>query len=167
MKSFIGKLTISGSWEEDLDNVLSIFNTLATMCKVAPDEKLKAIQIMQKGDALSYFSSKINLCATFDDAIELLRNWYNGDDKKTRILSKWQDMRLSRAISQNPDASEVTIFRKFVADLMSLQKQLDKTYHADKFPRDRLLTAVYIPRSRKHCAIDSPGPTSTPSIECL
>lgn len=48
-------------------------------------------------------------------------------------------------LSPDPDASEVAIFRKFVLDLILLQNQLDKTYHADKFLRDRLLTSIDIP----------------------
>lgn len=47
---------------------------------------------------------------------------------------------------EDPEASELSGFRKFVACLMSLQKQLHSNYHNDEFLRDRLqTTAVDIP----------------------
>ena len=66
--------------------------------------------------------------------------WANSDDRRARILSKWQSMTLLEAMADEPKESEVTVFRKFVAKLMSLQNQLDTTYHTDQFLRDRLLT---------------------------
>ena len=145
MRAFVGKPTFSGNWDEDLDNCLNIFNTLAVMCEVTEHEKLKAIPIMLTGDALNYFSNNSRACNSFDDAMKTLREWYNSDDKKSRILSKWQSMTLSKAMSNAPEESEVTVFRQFVSKLMSLQHQLDPTYHSDNFLRDRLLTAVDIP----------------------
>lgn len=75
----------------------------------------------------------------------ILRKWYNSDDRKARILTKWQSMTLLDAMAEDPTESEVTVFRNFVAKLMSLQNQLDITYHTDQFLRDRLLTSVNIP----------------------
>ena len=145
MKAFQGKPTFSGSWEEDLDNCINIFNTLATMCEVTDADKLKAIPVMLKGDALNYYANNSSPCTHFDDAMSMLRKWYNSDDRKARILARWQSMKLSDAMNEEPDESEVTIFRKFTASLMSLQNQLDDSYHDDQFLRDRLLTAVDIP----------------------
>lgn len=71
--------------------------------------------------------------------------WYNWDDRKSRIFSKWQSMTLSVAMAEAPTPFEVTLFRKFVAKLMTLQNKLDDTYHTDQFLRDRLMTAIYIP----------------------
>lgn len=53
-------------------------------------------------------------------------------------------MTLLKAMSDSPEELEVCVFRRFVAVLTSLQKQLDITYHDEKFLRDRLLTAVDI-----------------------
>lgn len=47
-------------------------------------------------------------------------------------------------MNRSPKESEVTVFRTFLAELMSLQHQLEESYHADKFLRDRLLTTVNI-----------------------
>ena len=60
------------------------------------------------------------------------------------MLSEWHSMSLSEAIRDNPDESEVSTFRSFVDKLMSLQHQLHKDYHTDRYLRDRLMTAVDI-----------------------
>lgn len=145
MKAFVGKPTFSGSWEEDLDNCINVFNTLSSMSEISSEEKLKAVPVMLGGDALSFFANNSSTCESFQGAMELLRNWYNSDDRKARVLTKWQGMKLSEALSQKPEESEVAVFRTFVAELMSMQNQLDKSYHQDQFLRDRLLTAVDIP----------------------
>ena len=145
MRAFQGKQTFSGSWEEDLDCCINIFNTLAVMCEVSMEDKLKAIPVMLTGDALNYYANNASSCIDFDQAMCMLRKWYNSDDRKARILTKWQSMKLSEAMNEDPGESEATVFRKFTAALMSLQNQLDVTYHEDKFLRDRLLTAVDIP----------------------
>lgn len=43
---------------------------------------------------------------------------------------------------------EVDHFRKFTAKLMSVQKPLDSSYNYDQYLRDRLLSAVVIPKIR-------------------
>lgn len=100
---------------------------------------------MPKGDALNYFANKSKQCRNFNSAMKLLRNWYNGDDRRARNLSKWQDMRLTDAMNREPEGSEIVIFRKFVVDLMALQQQLEESYHGDQYLCDRLLTAADIP----------------------
>lgn len=146
IKAFSSKETFSGAWEEDLDNSINIFETLAIMCELNEEEKLKSIPVMLRGDALSFYATNVKKSKSYDEAMNLLRKWYNSEDKKARILSKWQGMSLTKAMTDEPEESEVEIFRKFVAKMISLQKQLDDVYHADHFLRDRLLTAVDIPK---------------------
>lgn len=57
-------------------------------------------------------------------------------------------MLLTRAMGSMAADSEVMIFRSFIAKLMSLEKQLDTSYHRDRYLRCRLLTGVYIPHLR-------------------
>lgn len=128
-----------------MENCINVFETLASMCEVTEEDKLRAIPVMIKGDALNYFANNSKSCGTFDDAMRILRSWYKGDDRQARILSKLQEMRLTHAMNKNPDESEIDVFRKFVAELMALQYQLDESYHGYRFLRDRLLTTVDIP----------------------
>lgn len=41
--------------------------------------------------------------------------------------------------------AEGSLFRTFLANLMSLQKQLEESYHRKNFLRNRLLMTVYMP----------------------
>lgn len=51
-------------------------------------------------------------------------------------------------MGEKPDDYEITVFRSFVAKLISLQKQRDESYNGDRYIRDRLLTAVDMPLIR-------------------
>ena len=135
MKAYVGKPIFTGNWDEDLDTCISVFNTLSKMCGMTDEDKVKSIPVMLSGDALSYFASNINENDEFTRATKLLREWYNSDDKKARILTKWQTMTLSEAMADEPKSSDVSVFRKFVAKLVSFQKQLDEIYHTDTFLR--------------------------------
>lgn len=78
----------------------------------------------------------------------LLRKRYNSSDKRSRILTRWQTLRLSESFAKRPDESQAKVFLDFVATLYQLQKQLDIPYHAGRYLRDRLLTADEIPYVR-------------------
>lgn len=75
MKAFKGKRIFSGSWEEDLNNVISVYDTFASMCGKNADEKLNAAPDILKGDALSYLSKHSSSCNSFYDAMSKLRSW--------------------------------------------------------------------------------------------
>lgn len=75
-------------------------------------------------------------------AIESLHRWYNSEENRYRILTEWQSMLLSKAMADILADSETSVFRTFVAKLMSIQNRLDNPYYTDGFPRDRLITAV-------------------------
>lgn len=118
---------------------------MSSICQLSADDKLKSIPIILRDYALNYFSSNSNQVKSFKAATNILRSWYNSDDRRSRILGRWQDMRLAISLGRDPDEFQVTVFRKFVVDLISLQKQLDTYYHDDHFLRDRLLTSIDIP----------------------
>lgn len=111
MKAMQRKTTFAEGWEDFLDTIISAFNTIAAMCQVDADDKLKALPIMLQGDVLNYLSCHAHSCASFDEAIAILRRWYNSDDRKARILVKWQELRLSKAMAKAPTESEVAVFR--------------------------------------------------------
>lgn len=115
------------------------------MCEVNPQDKLRAVPIMLKADALNYYANTCSRCKDFEEVMDLLKEWYNINDRKARILNNWQSMSLTEAMEAEPNESEVTVFQKFTTTLLSLQQQLDKSYHSDTLLRDRLLTAVDMP----------------------
>lgn len=110
-----------------------------------PREKRKAMSVMLKGSALSLFTRKGQGCEPFKDGITLLGSRYNSKDKQRRLLPEWQSMSLSSAMEKKPEESEVSLFRTFVSNLMSLHNQLYLEYHSDLHLRDRLFNAVNPP----------------------
>ena len=61
------------------------------------------------------------------------------------LLRYWQEMRPSNAMGEEPNSSEVNVFREFVAKVMRVHDQLDSTYHGDRMLRDQLMTSIDIP----------------------
>lgn len=144
MNAYIGQPTFSGSWEEDLDSSITVFNTMSNMCRVSERDKLQALPVMLLGDALKYFASDASRCGTFEEACDLLRAWYVNSEKRTQILTRWQKSSLFEKMKRNTEESEVSAFHKFVSKLMELQQQLESRYKDDAFLRDKLSSAVEI-----------------------
>lgn len=145
MCSFTGKKLFPGSWEEDLDSIVSVYERLAKIFHVSDEDRLKAIPIMLSGDALIYCSANVRGCSTYDEPVSFLRQRCKNSEKRARTLKKWQSLRLTEELMNNPNDSKVGVSRKFDARLLSLQKQLDRSCHNDKLLRDYLMTAVEFP----------------------
>lgn len=134
----------TGIWVEDFHSTKSVYETMATICEVADEEKLKANLVMLFGDFLIYHPSHVKQSVKYEDFIGVPRMWYKNVDKRLRIIIKWQSMRFTRELMNGRNKAEVDVSRKLFAELMSLQKQLNLSYHSDRFPRDQLMTAVDI-----------------------
>lgn len=65
--------------------------------------------------------------------------------KKSRILLEWKRIRLTGEMRKIPEDFEVVVLNDFLTRLKNLQKKLDKSYHPDRFIRDRFLTAIDVP----------------------
>lgn len=133
IRAFVGKPTFSGAYDEELEGIISVFETLARMCDISEDEKLRSIPIMLSGEALNHFALNIKGDDDYKDALKMMRSWYNNEEKKSRVLAKWQSMKLSEAFAEDPTNSEAAIFRTFVSKIIRLQNQLDASYQADNF----------------------------------
>lgn len=55
MTYFLGKLTISGPYDEDLQYMLELFETVAGMCGGNELKKLPPMPFILKGDSLNLF----------------------------------------------------------------------------------------------------------------
>lgn len=91
-----------------------------------------------------YYPSYVQNSSTYNEAVTALHNWYNNSAQRARILTKSQLSRFAEEMSNDSDESKLEVFRKFVAKLMSLQKQLAQSHHDDRFLKDRLMTAADI-----------------------
>lgn len=52
MNAYIGLPTLYGSSEEDLDSIITVFNTMGRKCRVKGQEMFPDMPVMMKGDAL-------------------------------------------------------------------------------------------------------------------
>lgn len=115
------------------------------MCNIDDEEKLKGLPIMLKENALDFSKDYQDACGKFEDELKLLRDWNSSNERRARIPTEWQNLRLSIEMAKSPDKSKETIFRYFVAKLVALQKQLDSKYECDGFLIVQLLISVEIP----------------------
>lgn len=56
MKAYSGRKLYGGQWEEDNDGTLEVCETLPEICCLNEEEKARAIPVMLRDDALSYYS---------------------------------------------------------------------------------------------------------------
>lgn len=73
MKALIGKLTLSGGWEANLNICIRIYKRLSQMRELTTEEKYQAVPVLMSGDTLGYFSTKGNHLRTYDDGTSILR----------------------------------------------------------------------------------------------
>ena len=71
---------------------------------------LKAIPIMLKSDALDFFDEYQDQCKTYNDALDMLRNWYLSAEQRARILNQWHTIRLTEEMKKKPNDSELSVF---------------------------------------------------------
>lgn len=146
MKAYGGRKLYGGQWEEDLDGSLEVFETLAATCCLTDDEKARAIPVMLRDDALSYYSTTFrNSEASYGEIVNSLRKWFTSEEQRNRLLRIWQKASLSEAMRRQPMKSEVEVFRELSHRLSRIQNQLDVQYHRDSFLRDQLVMAADIP----------------------
>lgn len=103
---------------------------------------LKAIPIILKGDELSYHSANTAECRIYVEDVKILKGFYNCEEKKVRILTKWKRMTFTEEMTEYIEESEISLFQRFVAKPTSLPKDIDLTYHAYNYLREWLLTVV-------------------------
>lgn len=68
MRSFNGQKTVTGSWQEDLDSIIYVYEILEAICQTNEDENLKEIPIMLSTDTFLYYSSHAKPFQTYGDA---------------------------------------------------------------------------------------------------
>lgn len=145
MKAYQGRDKYSGRWDEDLNSALQLYDTLSNLCRLEEHEKAEAMPVMLKSDALSYYSSFYKSGMSYDEVVRKLSEWYTSPEQKGRILRLWQGLRLTEAMKEEPEKSEVEVFRSFSFKLTTLQKQLSRHYQHDDFLRDQIIIATDIP----------------------
>ena len=145
MKSYQGRTKFKGNFDEDFEGSLEQFETFSQVYQLTEEEKARAFPFMIDEGALSHFTntfSKRNY--TYQEVIEDFRNWYTSEEQRSRLLLLWQKPSLTDAMRQDPERSELEVFRKLVDKLTSIQRQLHPSYREDRFLRDQLIIAADI-----------------------
>lgn len=82
IKDYLGQPRFSGLYDNDLENIAEIYNSIADMWDATQIEKRKDMSLMLKGCGLSLFTRKRKGCGTFEEGINLLGTWFNSKDKQ-------------------------------------------------------------------------------------
>ena len=145
MKAYIGRKAFTGAYDEDLNSALETLNTMCNLCHLSLSEKSEGMPVMLRDEALTFYNRNYKPGDTFEDIADRFRSWYTSEEQRHRLLSEWQYIRFTEVMNENPDKSEMEVFRKLADRLTNLQRQLDKSYHADHLLRDQLIIAVDLP----------------------
>lgn len=110
VKSFIGQTPFSGTYNEDLEETINVYQDFCDMCNVNLTQKRKAMTIMLKGPARAYFARHVRDARRYEEAVCRLRKRYNNREKRYRLFNEWQEMSLTRVMKDDPTASEIGVF---------------------------------------------------------
>lgn len=130
---------LGGLYNENLDITLYHYDKISKACGLTMPEKRLGMIFKLKGNVLNFFNSKGRMDKTYEDGALTLRRQYNSRDKRSRIMSRWQTMRLSEDMAKTPDRSQMEVFLDFIADLVEPLKQLDSNYHVERYLTDQIL----------------------------
>lgn len=126
LRAYKGQPKFSGLYEEDLEALAENYEETADSCDATDLEKSKEMFAMLHGSARTLFNRKGKYCKSFEEGMDLIRSWYNSEDKEGRLLAEWHQMSLSKDMEEKPENPQTSVFRDFVTRLMSLQNQLRK-----------------------------------------
>lgn len=136
----------SGFWNENLRASLDLYDTLTRMCGMDDNEKAHSLPVMLQGDALSHYSNTYKPEDDYAVIVKKMADRFTSAEQKGRLLRLWQSLRLTEALKEDTDQSEVEVFRAFSYKLSTLQKQLESHYQHDDFIRDQLIVSTDLPR---------------------
>lgn len=78
MKAFGSCEKYSWAWDQDLLEMIQVYELAAEFCSLDPDTKPRGIPIMPEGCALFYYGSYVkNKDDFYDSAISMLLTWFN------------------------------------------------------------------------------------------
>jgi hypothetical protein len=145
MKAYGSRKKYTGGFDEDLSGILEEYEMTSRMCGLTADEKRDGIVIMLEGPAMAYYAAHLKDVGTYDELVDGLKLWYTSEEQRSRLLRDWHGARLSKWLQENPNKSEISVFRDLAACLSKIQRQLSREYHKDIFLKDQLVAAADVP----------------------
>jgi hypothetical protein len=102
------------------------------------------VPMILDGDAMALYSTK--LCSMkFQDIVQALRDEFTSEEQRNRLLRVWQKASLRDAMRNEPEKSEVDVFKGLCRLLSTTQRQLHEYYHNDRILKDQIVISVEIP----------------------
>ena len=145
VKSYNSRKKFRGDFDEDFNEAIQQFETVSLMFELNEVEKAKAFPAILEGSAFNHYSRTfLKTTPTYQDQVDVFRLKYISEERQQRILQLWQKPSLCQAMRQQPEKSELQVFREFCDNLSSIQRQLHSSYHNDLFLRDQLMVAADI-----------------------
>lgn len=90
--------------------MIGIYYMMAEMSDITGAEKMKDMPVMLKGDGLATFSMNEATLHKLEEAVNVLRTWYNSSEKKSRLLKEWTSMILVDEMQVSPKEAEIIVF---------------------------------------------------------
>ena len=149
MRAYGNRDKFSGAFDEDLNSALELYETMSRMCRLSEKQKAEGFPIMLRADALNFYLTSTLPNDTFGVIVERFRQNYMTPEQKNRVLISWQSTRLSIEMRENPDKSELQVFRGMITKLSKLQRQLSKEYRNDLFLRDQIVISTDVPAAQQ------------------
>ena len=139
-----GRAKFSGGLDEDLEGIIQVYKALARTCELTDEELALGVPMILDGDAMALYSSKLSEMS-FKDIVQALRDEFTSEEQRNRLLRIWQKASLRDAMRNQPERSEVEVFKSMCRLLSTTQRQLHESYHKDRFLKDQIVIAVDIP----------------------
>jgi hypothetical protein len=139
-----GRAKFSGGLYEDLEGIIQVYEAFSRTCKLTEEELALGVPMILDGDAMALYSSKLSRLS-FKDIVQALRDEFTSEEQRNRLLRIWQKASLRDAMRNEPERSEVEVFKSMCRLLSTTQRQLHESYHNDRFLKDQIVISVDIP----------------------
>jgi hypothetical protein len=139
-----GRAKYSGGPEKDLEGVMQPYKALAKTCKISEEEIAMSVHMILDGDAMALYSSKLR-AMNFEDIFQALRDEFTSEGQRNQLLQIWKNDSLRGAMRNEPDNSEVEVFKNICRVCSTTQRQLHESFHDDRFLNDQIFIAVEVP----------------------
>ena len=144
-KMYSSRPRFSGELDQDLHGMISDYRALCATCELSDYDMARGITFMLERDALTFYSTHLTRKTDFKKVVEALRRQFTSDAQRARLLHIWQNTRLSQQMRNNPEKSELEVFKDVVRTLTKTQRQLDTVYQNDINLRNQIVVSVDLP----------------------
>ncbi|RKF74206.1 hypothetical protein GcM1_240023 [Golovinomyces cichoracearum] len=132
-----------GGTNESLDFKLKFFYDICSRADIPQKAYSNALQTLLKGLALDiYFMNELSNIS-FQNAIEHLRNYFQGPEFHRKNLSEWNITTLKTFIAKNPEKSIGECLLLLIKTLRKLQHGFREALQTIDYLHDKLVTACH------------------------